>query len=80
MKGFRLSHWRFWKANAEALNQRKKMEIDQVLDLSAQIADALDAVHAKHIIHRDINRYLFITEREQAKVTSICSTPHSMPI
>jgi serine/threonine protein kinase len=32
----------------------KPMEIDQVLDLGAQIPDALDAAHAKKIIHRDI--------------------------
>ena len=51
------------------LMRNRKIEVDEILDIGTQVADALAASHAKGIIHRDVKpANIFVSQSGQTKI------------
>ena len=58
------------KTLKEVIVGKGKLSLDETIDYSIQIAEALEHAHKNHIVHRDIKPHnIMITEDDRAKVT-----------
>ncbi|NLJ98480.1 MAG: Stk1 family PASTA domain-containing Ser/Thr kinase, partial [Tissierellia bacterium] len=58
------------KTLKDIIREKGKLSVDETIDYSIQIAEALENAHNNHIVHRDIKPHnIMITEDGRAKVT-----------